>query len=143
MYRIERLDHTQADLVVPTWIALMRDAVAHGASVGFVLPLSHAEREDYGQSIVAAIEAGNRVLLVHTAARRQGIGRELMPVATLHARVAGRTLLVLDTRSGDPSERVDRSLGYMLVGIIPGFARSPDANGYDPTSIYYQELPTE
>jgi len=45
-------------------------------------------------------------LMVHTRARRQGIGQALMTAVEVIARAAGRTLLVLDTRRGDGSEQL-------------------------------------
>src|SRR5262245_19566362 len=50
-------------------------------------------------------------LLVHREARRQGFGRALMLEIEAEAASLGRTLLVLDTRQGDPSEALYRSLG--------------------------------
>jgi acetyltransferase len=78
-------------------------------------------------------------LLVHTRARRQGIGQALLHAADNAARQAGRTLLVLDTRAGDPSEQLYLKHGYTRAGAIPQFARS--ANGdLDATAIFYKLL---
>ncbi|MEO8202079.1 MAG: GNAT family N-acetyltransferase, partial [Gemmatimonadota bacterium] len=41
-------------------------------------------------------------VMVALLARRQGVGRALMMALEQSAREAGRTLLVLDTREGDP-----------------------------------------
>ncbi len=65
-------------------------------------------------------------LLVHPTARRQGIARALMLRAEAEARQAGRSLLVLDTREGDSSEALYRSLGFELTGVVPGYAQSID-----------------
>jgi acetyltransferase len=78
-------------------------------------------------------------LLVHTRARRQGIGLALLDAAGEAARQAGRTLLVLDTRAGDPSEQLYLKHGYTRVGTIPQYARS--ANGdLHATAIFYKLL---
>jgi acetyltransferase len=77
-------------------------------------------------------------LIVHTSARRQGLGRALMVAAEAAARQAGRTLLVLDTRQGDPSEQLYQSVGYILAGVIPHYARS--ANGQFGGSAFYYRL---
>lgn len=66
-------------------------------------------------------------LIVHTAFRRRGIGRQLMLAVEEAARSAGRSLLVLDTRRGDASEMLCQGLGYIRAGVIPQYARS--ANG--------------
>lgn len=78
-------------------------------------------------------------LMVDPGSRRQGIGRALMLALESHARAQGRTTLVLDTRAGDPSERLYASLGYQRVGEIPRYARS--ANGkLDSTAFFYKLL---
>jgi acetyltransferase len=78
-------------------------------------------------------------VIVHTTARRRGIGRALMLALEERARRLGRTTLVLDTRRGDPSEGLYTSVGYTLAGVIPRYARS--ANGaLDPSAFYYRVL---
>ena len=44
--------------------ALLLDAVAHGASVGFVLPLADAQADAYWRTVIEAVEEGSRILLV-------------------------------------------------------------------------------
>src|SRR5262249_35824826 len=78
-------------------------------------------------------------VIVHTKARRRGIGRALMLALEARARALGRTILVLDTRWGDPSEELYTSVGYTLAGVIPRYAQS--ANGaLDPSAFYYRVL---
>ena len=48
---------------------------------------------------------------------------------------------VLDTRQGDPSERLYTSVGYRLAGAIPAYAKSADG-ALDP-SAFYDRLLTE
>jgi ribosomal protein S18 acetylase RimI-like enzyme len=50
-----------------------------------------------------------------------------------------RTLIVLDTREGDPSNDLYRSLGYIEAGRIPHYARSATGT-LDATVFYYKEL---
>ena len=76
-------------------------------------------------------------LMVHTGARRRGIGRALMLAAEAEARRQGRTTLCLDTRLGDPSEILYRSLGWQFVGSIPRYARSA-GGALDANAIYYR-----
>jgi ribosomal protein S18 acetylase RimI-like enzyme len=78
-------------------------------------------------------------LMVHRRARRQGLGRALMLAIEDHARRLGRTTLVLDTRLGDPSENLYRSLGWTLAGTIPRYAQSAGGT-LDATAIYYRLL---
>lgn len=78
-------------------------------------------------------------LMVHPAHRRQGIARALMLTLEEHARAVGRTTLVLDTREGDPSERLYRSLGYICIGVIPQYCISADGS-VDGSAFYYKLL---
>lgn len=78
-------------------------------------------------------------LLVHTSARRHGIGRALMERLETEARGLGRSTLVLDTREGDPSNALYRSLGWTLVGPIPEYCRNADGT-LAATMIYYKLL---
>lgn len=82
-----------------------------------------------------------RKLLVHPDFRRRGIARALMRAAEAAAVQAGRSLITLDTRSGDNAEPLYASLGYRTVGMIPGFARDArDPARLDATTIMYKPL---
>ncbi|MCP1310936.1 GNAT family N-acetyltransferase [Paenibacillus tyrfis] len=146
---------------------LLIDAVESGASVGFLPPLSKEEAMNYWKSalepgvvlwaakldraIVGTVQlqlaqkknAAHRAeiakLMVHTRSRRHGIARALMLAAEERARTENRTLLVLDTRAGDPSNLLYRSLGYVEAGRIPRYARSADGS-LDDTVFYYKEV---
>lgn len=78
-------------------------------------------------------------LMVRRSARRRGIAGALMRAVEAEARRRGRTTLVLDTRAGDPSERLYRSLGYHRAGAIPRYAESSDGR-LDATALYYRLL---
>jgi ribosomal protein S18 acetylase RimI-like enzyme len=79
-------------------------------------------------------------VMVHTAARRQGLAFALMRALDALAQQHGRTLLVLDTRQGDPSEQLYQKCGYTMAGVIPAYARNGDG-GLDATVLYYRQLP--
>ena len=53
--------------------------------------------------------------------------------------VEGRSLLVLDTREGDPSNFLYTSLGYNEAGRIPYYAKSADGQ-LDSTVLYYKVI---
>jgi len=74
-------------------------------------------------------------LLVMQKARRRGLGRALMHAVEQTARQIGRTLLVLDTRKGDPSWQLYQQLGYQIAGEIPGYARSADGSLH--TTVFF------
>jgi GNAT superfamily N-acetyltransferase len=141
--------------------------VEQGASVGFLPPLERGEAEQYWHGalrpgvVLLVAERNGRVVgtaqlelagkvngrhraevnkvLVHPACQRQGIGRRLMTEIEAVARREGRTLLHLDTREGDPSNDVYRSLGWTEAGRIPRWARSA-AGTLDGTVFYFKEL---
>jgi hypothetical protein len=56
------------------------------------------------------------------------------------ARESGRTLLTLDTEAGSGAERLYLSLGYVLFGTVPRFARAPDAPRFEAASFFYKEI---
>lgn len=78
-------------------------------------------------------------LMVHSAARRRGIGGALLQAVESAARAAGRGLLVLDTRQGDAAERLYRAHGYTQAGVIPGYARGSDGSLH-ATVLFYRQL---
>lgn len=78
-------------------------------------------------------------LMVHPTQRRQGIAWALMLALEAQARAANRTTLVLDTRQGDPSEQLYRSLGYTCIGVIPQYCISANGN-LDGSAFYYKLL---
>jgi acetyltransferase len=78
-------------------------------------------------------------LMVSTRARRRGIARALMLAAEAEARRLGRSTLFLDTRLGDPSEILYRSLGWEFAGSIPRYAQSA-GGALDANAIYYRLL---
>jgi GNAT superfamily N-acetyltransferase len=78
-------------------------------------------------------------LLVRRSARNRGIGRLLMEHAEREARAEGRTLLVLDTVTGDPAERLYERTGWTKVGVIPNYALYPDGRPCD-TTVFFKEL---
>jgi GNAT superfamily N-acetyltransferase len=78
-------------------------------------------------------------LLVHRSARRRGIAQLLMEQAESEARAAGKTLLVLDTVTGDNAERLYTRLGWTRVGVIPGYALYPDRRPCD-TTIFWKTV---
>jgi ribosomal protein S18 acetylase RimI-like enzyme len=146
---------------------LLISVVEDGASIGFLPPLSMNEAEAYWQNVIkpdvmlwtvadegkivgtiqlhlamkanASHRAEVAKLMVHPNFRRNGAARLLMNTAEQAARLDGRTLLVLDTRAGDPSNTLYRSLGYIEAGRIPKYARSADGDLHE-TVYYYKEI---
>ncbi|RYF69844.1 MAG: GNAT family N-acetyltransferase [Comamonadaceae bacterium] len=74
-------------------------------------------------------------MLVHRRGRRCGLGAALMQAAEQVARDAGKSLLVLDTASGD-AERLYERLGWQRCGMVPGYALWPEGGPCDTTFFY-------
>jgi GNAT superfamily N-acetyltransferase len=77
-------------------------------------------------------------MLVPRRARRRGLGAALLRAAEKVGRECGKSLLVLDTASGD-AERLYASLGWQRVGVVPGYALWPHG-GLCDTTYFYRKL---
>ncbi|GGH22493.1 acetyltransferase [Paenibacillus segetis] len=146
---------------------LLIRVVEDGASIGFLPPLSMDEAVKYWNDVIepgvilwAAVlndtlvgtvqlqlaqkqNARHRAeiakLMVHPQYRRKGIAQLLMQAAEDQARMEGRSLLILDTRAGDPSNKLYLSLDYIEAGRIPNFAQSADGTLHE-TVLYYKKI---
>ena len=162
---LERIEDVSFSLAALT--ELLIDVVNDGASIGFLPGLSEEEATAYWKSVCSehtllfVVKQEDKIagtiqlhlttkqnglhrveiakLMVSQAFRRRGIARLLMEHAENTAKELGKTLIVLDTREGDPSNLLYRSLGYIEVGKIPMFAKSDDGK-FDATVIYYKLL---
>ncbi len=125
-----------------------RDRVRPGLSAGELdLFTAHGNGRVLGtvQLIPAAMpnqrhRADVAKLLVHPSARRRGLGRALMQALEARAAELGRTLLVLDTRSTDPSRVLYQSLGFEIAGEIPDYCRNASKPELEPTTFMYKTL---
>jgi ribosomal protein S18 acetylase RimI-like enzyme len=79
-------------------------------------------------------------LLVHPDFRRRGIARSLMEKLEGLAERLGRSLITLDTRTGDSAEPLYASMGYITAGKIPGYCRDTFVDRLDATTIMYKAL---
>jgi acetyltransferase len=170
MVEIARLTYNEAQNALPELVDLLIDAVEGGASVGFLLPIDHAEIEAYWRKVldtlderVLLVAADNgkivgsvqlamesrangihraevQKLLVHSSARRQGLATKLMERVEAAARSENRTLLVLDTAKGHSAEPLYLKLGYTVAGIIPNYAIGPNRDTIDATVVMYKLL---
>ncbi|WP_392668559.1 GNAT family N-acetyltransferase [Streptomyces sp. LN785] len=77
--------------------------------------------------------------MVRPSRRGQGLGRSLLAAVEEAAAAAGLTLLVLDTETGSPAERLYRSAGWTECGSIPRYAGDP-AGVLKPTTFYYKAI---
>jgi acetyltransferase len=66
--------------LVPALVALLRDAVDSGASLGFLVPLADDVAREYWRSLRGDLDAGRRVLLIaYSADRVVGAGQLVLP----------------------------------------------------------------
>ncbi|MFN4089085.1 MAG: GNAT family N-acetyltransferase [Alphaproteobacteria bacterium] len=75
-------------------------------------------------------------MLVHSSARRHGIGRSLLAAVEAAAAEAGRTLLLLDTEADSAGERLYRACGWIAFGSVPGHAFRPDGRLAETVYFY-------
>ncbi len=78
-------------------------------------------------------------MLVHSRARRRGLGEALMRAAEDAGRDAGKTLLVLDAVTTGDAARLYARLGWQRVGDIPDYALYP-RGGLCSTTVFYKRL---
>ncbi|PYF08937.1 GNAT family N-acetyltransferase [Ureibacillus chungkukjangi] len=145
---------------------LLVQVVEEGASVGFLPPLQASDARAYWENLLSSevllfiAKINNQIvgsiqlhlstkqngshraeiakLMTHPEFRRNGIGRALMEKAEEFARKQGRTLIVLDTREGDPSNLLYTSMDYLEAGKIPLYAKSAD--GQLHSTIFYYKI---
>jgi GNAT superfamily N-acetyltransferase len=79
-------------------------------------------------------------VLVDPSGRRRGLGREIMRALDREAIARGRSLLTLDTRSGDAAELLYRAEGWVEAGRIPDFACGADGTTYG-TVLFWKPVP--
>lgn len=146
---------------------LLIQVVEGGASIGFLPPLDIQAAAQYwdnviGPEVILYVAKINDIivgsvqlhlvtkangnhraeiakLMTHPDYRRSGIGRSLMKAAEERAKQEDRTLLLLDTREGDPSNLLYTSLDYIQAGRIPDFAKSSTGELH-ATILYYKIL---
>lgn len=159
--QLNDIHHEMNDLV-----ELLIGVVEDGASVGFLPPLSAQDASEYWLHVldpdvklwVARVEgkvvgtvqlhlsnkqngqhrAEIAKLMIDPQYRRRGIALELMRTAEAAAWLDLRTLIVLDTREGDPSNKLYQSIGYEQAGMIPFYAKS--ANGELHSTVFYYKV---
>ncbi|MEI9994051.1 MAG: GNAT family N-acetyltransferase [Rhizomicrobium sp.] len=78
-------------------------------------------------------------LLVHRSARNRGVAEALMTALETVARREGRTVLVLDTVTASPADRLYTRLGWQRVGAIPDYALWPDGR-FCETTVFYKRV---
>ena len=106
--RIDALDVDGARREQPSLVALLRNVVDDGGSVGFLPPLSEEDAREYWEGVAAAVKGGGRLLWVAREAHGAGAGR-----------VVGTVQLDLERRANG-SHRAE--LIKMAAGIEKAFS---------------------
>lgn len=147
--------------------SLLITVVHNGASIGFLPPLAKDDADAYWSScvtpeiIILAAKIEGKIagtvqlhlcmkpngshraevakLMTHPDYRQKGIARQLMNEIEKRGTKEGRSLLVLDTREGDPSNLLYQSIGFIEAGRIPNFAQS-ETGTLDTTILYYKNI---
>jgi GNAT superfamily N-acetyltransferase len=114
--------------VVTVWVA--RD---HGQVIGTVQLRRESKQNGAHRAELAK-------LVVHSGARRTGVGRALLARAEGEAAAAGVRLLLLDTQTGSAAEHLYRACGWNVLGVVPGHAADPGGT-LRPTTFMFKELP--
>jgi GNAT superfamily N-acetyltransferase len=78
-------------------------------------------------------------LLVLRSARARGVGSSLMEHVEKASKLAGKTVLVLDTVTGGSAEKLYLRLGWKKAGVIPNYALFPNGEFCD-TTIFWKQL---
>ncbi|MEO6714808.1 MAG: GNAT family N-acetyltransferase [Mycobacteriales bacterium] len=165
---IALLEGEAADGVLGDLAEVLVDCVDGGASVGFEAPLPVETAREWWRKTMQdssaltwiASSAGRVVgvvrllpsgypngrhraevakLLVHRDARGRGVATSLMHHLETGAIERGRWLLILDTQTGSPAERLYEKWGWQRLGVLEDHAYSPDGR-LAPTTFMSKRL---
>lgn len=147
---------------------LLLDAVADGASIGFLDSLTEQQARDWWRRALqdpgpltwvardrdrivgtvrlvpesypnGAHRADVTKFLVRREARGRGYGHALMDAVESAAAAMGRHLLMLDTETGSPAEAMYERWGWQRYGIVDAHAATPDGK-LAPTTFLFKRL---
>lgn len=109
------------------FVAEVDGRVSGTVQIGFALKPNQPHRADLMK------------LLVHRRARGLGLSKLLMQAAEAETAKHGRSLLVLDTATGELAEQIYEKLGWTRSGVIPDYALFPDGR-YCDTTIFWKRV---
>jgi GNAT superfamily N-acetyltransferase len=169
LIEIRELDAAATRTCGPELAELLIDAIEGGASLGFPSGVEPEVARQYWLGVADGIEKGRNVLLVaggpivgtvhlqfssfpngrhrgevskllvHSAARNQGLATRLMEAVEREAVRRGKTLLILDTQTGSGAEYLYRKLGWESAGVIPDFAYTPFGQ-LAPSTFFFKRV---
>jgi ribosomal protein S18 acetylase RimI-like enzyme len=140
---IEPLTPQDAEAALPELLAVLDDAVAGGASVGFLPPLAADEGRAYWRSVSAAVGDGSRVLLVARVGGGPIVGTVQLDLATrangLHRAEVSKLLVARSARR----QGLGRRLMLALEAEAHSLGRTTivlDTRQGDPSEALYAGL---
>jgi GNAT superfamily N-acetyltransferase len=77
-------------------------------------------------------------LLVHRDFRNQGVGSALMHRMELLAQEKGLKMINFDAVAGGAPDRLYRTLGYRVAGMVPGYAYSSKGDKLEDVVFFYK-----
>jgi acetyltransferase len=122
--RIVRVTHGELAAAAAEFHALLRDAVDHGASIGFTRPLAEADVADYWRKVEAEVAAGTKLLFAarNDAHRLLGSGQLALEMRSNgRHRAEVQKLLVFAAQRG-------AGVGTQLMRAIEQAARAHGRN---------------
>lgn len=166
IFEIKEITQVSDDILHELSLLLI-NVVEDGASVGFLPPLSIEDAKQYWREVLTtgvilwSAQIKGRILgtvqlhlcqkqngkhraeivklMIHSDSRREGFGKYLMGIAEERAKVEQRNLITLDTRAGDPSNLLYKSIGYIEAGRVPQYAMSDNGSLHE-TVFYYKQI---
>ncbi|BFU44538.1 GNAT family N-acetyltransferase [Krasilnikovia sp. MM14-A1004] len=127
------------------WWHTQRDALADGTLAVWVSRGPGGISGTISLAYAAKANARHRAevvkLAVHRRHRGHGLGRRLLSTAEDAAARAGITLLLLDTETASPAERLYLAAGWLRYGIVPDYAVEPTGSLRD-CSFFYKPIGT-
>ena len=142
-FKIELVTNKQAEPHLANLIALLQDAVAGGASVGFLPPLNKSDSATYWQSVMAAMQDGSRWLWIASTAGGALAGSVQLDVCMkpngLHRAEVSKLMVHSNARR--------QGIASLLMHALEAHARFHDrttlvldTRAGDPSEILYQAL---
>ncbi|GAB1640362.1 GNAT family N-acetyltransferase [Krasilnikovia sp. MM14-A1259] len=126
-----------------SWWRAQAAAVADGSLVVWVTRGPAGVSGTVGLAYPGKANARHRAEVVKLAVHRQhrghGLGRRLLAAAEDAAARAGVTLLLLDTETASPAERLYQAAGWTRYGIVPDYAADP-AGALRDGSFFFKAL---
>ncbi len=150
---------------------LLFDAVASGASMGYLADVTLSQLDSYWAKVLADISrdkgrviyaleenqivgvvvlafesnpnaqhrAEVKKFIVRSESQGKGIGRKLLSILEMEAKMAGKSLLILDTETDSVADSLYQRLEWVKLGTMPQHSAAPSGE-LKPTTFYYKLL---